>query len=131
MRVHDMEVGQSVEMPDTTVKQARRGTSWARCKAKSCRRFDVTPAGSGVIIERLPDRELVLDAIRNGGEQVFVRQCVETARQAIRRAIRAGELSGFWHVEPSGSGSMLQRMATQAEVDEAAAEYRRWKRMRH
>ena len=130
MRLHNMEVGQSVEMPDTTVKQARRGTSWARCKAKSCRRFAVTEAGSGVIIERLPDRELVLDAIRKGADKVFVRQSVETARQAIRRAIRAGELSGFWHVEPSGSGSMLQQMATQADVDAAAADYRRWRKSR-
>ena len=83
-----------------------------------------------MIIERLPDRELVTDAIRNGGEKIFVRQSVETARQAIRRAIRAGELSGFWHVEPSGSGSMLQQMATQADVDAAAADYRRWRKSR-
>jgi len=130
MQVHDMEVGQSVEVPNATVKQGQRGTSWARRKASSCRRFSVTESGSGVIIERLPDRELVGDAIRNGGEKIFVRQSVEAARQAIRRAIRAGELSGCWHVEPSGSGSMLQQMATQADVDAAAADYRRWRRAR-
>jgi hypothetical protein len=130
MQIHDMEVGQSVEVPNATVKQGLRGTSWARCKASSCRRFAVTKSGSGVIIERLPDRELVTDAIKKGGEKIFVRQCVETARQAIRRAIRAGELSGFWHVEPSGSGSMLQRMESQADVDKAAADYRRWKKAR-
>ena len=130
MQVHNMEVGQSVEVPNATVKQGQRGTSWARRKASSCRRFSVTESGSGVIIERLPDRELVGDAIRNGKEKIFVRQSVEAARQAIRRAIRAGELSGFWHVEPSGSGSMLQQMATQEDVDAAAAEYRRWRNAR-
>jgi len=130
MQIHNMEVGQSVEVPNATVKQGQRGTSWARRKASSCRRFSVTESGSGVIIERLPDRELVGDAIRNGKEKIFVRQSVEAARQAIRRAIRAGELSGFWHVEPSGSGSMLQQMATQADVDAAAADYRRWRKSR-
>ena len=119
-----------MEVPNATVKQGQRGTSWARRKASSCRRFAVTESGSGVIIERLPDRELVTDAIRNGKEKIFVRQSVEAARQAIRRAIRAGELSGFWHVEPSGSGSMLQQMATQADVDAAAADYRRWRKSR-
>ena len=130
MQIHNMEVGQSVEVPNATVKQGQRGTSWARRKASSCRRFSVTESGSGVIIERLPDRELVTDAIRNGKEKIFVRQSVEAARQAIRRAIRAGELSGCWHVEPSGSGSMLQQMATQADVDAAAADYRRWRKSR-